>query len=518
MQRSLLDLLRDSVQAQPHAEAVVMAERRVSYARLWGGIEKVAARLYRSGLQPGERVALLLGATPEYVAVYYGILAAGGVVVALNTAAGAAEVTSWLQHSGARIVIGHERFRLKEMPGRCQWLALEDIEVWSRKGVPALPGLHVWDDAALASIIYTSGTTGAPKGVMLSHRNLVSNVLAVSEYLGLTSTDRVVHTLPFHYSYGNSVLHTHLAVGATVLIEPGLAYPHRVLERMVSEQATGFSGVPASYALLLARVHLDAYPLQSLRYLTQAGGPMSPMDIVRVRNQLPQAEFFVMYGQTEATARVTYVPPKRLPGKLGSVGVAIAETEIRIVDDHAQLLPAGAVGNVCVRGPGVMLGYWSDLEATQRVLRDGWLWTGDLGYLDEDGFLYLQGRFSDLIKAGAQRINPLEIEEVLLTLDGVSEAVAAGVPDPLLGEAVKVWLVIHPSSGVSVRQVLAHCRHRLPLYKMPKHVAFIDAVPKTASGKVRRCALVNLDILERGELRNGGAGGFAVEQGCFGAG
>lgn len=518
MPRSLLDLLRSAVGRRPQAEAIVLAERRISYARLWSGIERVAARLREEGLQPGERVALLLGATPEYVAAYYGVLAAGGVVVALNTAAGMAEITAWLRHCGARIAVGDGRLEPQQAAGHCQWLNLAETSVWSGQETPAPLPASLESDSSLASIIYTSGTTGAPKGVMLSHRNLVSNVLAVADYLRLTSADRVLHALPFHYSYGNSVLHTHLAVGATVLIEPGLAYPHRVLERMARERASGFSGVPASFAVLLARAQLDAYPLHSLRYLTQAGGPMSPADIQRVRGLLPQADFFAMYGQTEATARLTYLPPQRVLDKPGSAGVAIADTEIRIVDDEANPLPAGRAGHVCARGPGVMLGYWNDPEATRRVLRDGWLWTGDVGYLDADGFLYLQGRSSDFIKTGAHRISPREIEEVLLSLGEVSEAVAAGVPDPLLGEVIKVWLVMRPGASLSARQVLAHCRHRLPLYKVPRQVVFIDAIPKTASGKVRRNVVVNLDISEQGEPRNVDASEPAVEQGCSGAG
>lgn len=515
---SLLDLLRESVRKGPQAEAVVMAEQRISYAQLWGAVGQVASCLRQMGLQPGDRVALLLDSTPEYVAAYYGVLAAGGVVMALNAAAGATEIAICLRHGRAQIIIGMGRTALQGVSEQCQRLDLAEADLWAEEAGAAWRSISPASDAELASIIYTSGTTGTPKGVMLSHRNLVSNVLAVAEYLQLTASDRVTHTLPFHYSYGNSVLHTHLAVGATVLIEAGLVYPHRILERMVQERVTGFSGVPASYALLLTRARLDAYPLESLRYLTLAGGPMSPAEIMRVRNQLPQAEFFVMYGQTEATARLTYVPPKRLPGKLGTVGVAIADTEVRIVDDQAKQLPAGQVGHVCVRGPGVMLGYWDDLEATRQVLRDGWLWTGDLGYFDDDGFLCLQGRLSDLIKAGAYRISPREIEEVVLSLEGVKEAVAAGVPDPLLGEAVQLWVVVHPDMSLSAKQVLAHCRIMLPLYKMPKRVVFVDAIPKTASGKVRRRAVLGLDVSEQGKRRNDSAVEPAAEQERFGAG
>lgn len=518
MQNSLPALLCSRVRAQPEAEALVQAGRRVTYGQLWRAVEAVAAHLCQAGLRPGERVALLLDASADYVAAYYAILASGGVVVALDTAASAQDIEAWLHHCDARFVISDERRQWLKTSSAHAWLSLAQMDVWAEPAVPALQLAETAGGEALASIIYTSGTTGSPKGVMLSHRNLVSNVLAVADYLQLSAADRVLHALPFHYSYGNSVLHTHLAVGATVVIEQGFAYPHRLLERMVLERVSGFSGVPASYALLLARVQLDSYSLPFLRYLTLAGGPMAPANIARIGHLLPQARFFVMYGQTEATARLTYLPPAELPGRLGAVGIPIANTEIRVVDNAARPLPAGKVGNVCARGPGIMQGYWKDPEATQRVLRDGWLWTGDLGYLDSDGFLYLQGRTGDLIKSGAYRISPTEVEEAVAAFHGVSEVVAAGVPDPLLGEVIKIWVVPHAGAGLSARQVLAHCRDRLPLYKVPKAVEFVEALPRTASGKVQRIVLVSLDALKQGEQGSVDASKTALEQGCFRAG
>lgn len=502
MQRSLVDLLARSVRQQPLAEALVQAERRISYAELWRACTAVAQRLRQQGLQPGERVALLLRASPEYVAAYYGALAAGAVAVPLNADAKPPAIGGLLRHCDARFLISgsglEELARAAIGSAACRLLPAADFGMWTASDAGGeLLDLPV-EPAMPATILYTSGTTGAPRGVLLSHGNLVSNVLAVVAYLRLTPSDRILHVLPFHYSYGNSVLHTHLAAGATVIIEPGFAYPHRILERMAAEGATGFSGVPATYALLLSRTRLDRYPLASLRYLTQAGGAMAAADILRVREQLPQAAFFVMYGQTEASSRLTYLPPERLADKLGSVGRPIAGTELRVVGADGQPLAPNQIGQVCVRGPGVMLGYWNDPDATRQVLRDGWLWTGDLGRLDEEGFLYLHGRVCELIKTGAHRVSPAEIEEVLLGLDGVAEAVAAGIPDPLLGQAIKVWLVPQPGARLGAREVLAHCRRHLPLYKVPKQVAFTAALPRTASGKIRRLALTELEEQQTG--------------------
>ena len=205
-------------------------------------------------------------------------------------------------------------------------------------------------EEALAAIIYTSGTTGHPKGVMLSHTNLYENTRSIIDYLGIGPDDRVMNILPFYYSYGNSVLHTHMAAGGSIVLEDSLLFPHLVLERMVMEKVTGFSGVPATYSLLLNRTKLSEYDLSSLRYMTQAGGAMAPVNIRRIREAIPHAAFFVMYGQTEASARLSYLPPEKLDTKTGSVGIAIPGVELGVFDQDGQPVAPGIVGEICARG------------------------------------------------------------------------------------------------------------------------------------------------------------------------
>src|SRR5690606_18608619 len=268
-----------------------------------------------------------------------------------------------------------------------------------------------WISAAredLAMIIYTSGTTGRPKGVMISHGNLAANTAAIVAYLGLHPADRGLCVLPFHFSYGNSMLHTHLAAGATLIIEDNVAFPQMVLRRMQDEAVTGFSGVPSTFALLLGRCRLQDYDLSSVRYITQAGGAMPHPLIQRLRTELPSARLFVMYGQTEATGRLTYLDPADLDRKLGSVGKPVAGVEIQVCDASGRELPPGEIGEIRARGPNIMLGYWRDPQATQQVLRDGWLYTGDLGHKDNEGFLYIDGRAVEMIKVGAFRVSPQE--------------------------------------------------------------------------------------------------------------
>lgn len=507
---SLVHALRDNAQRQPQAEAVVHGEHRVSYGELWTQAQQIAAYFKSRELKQGDRVALLLENSPEYVAAYYGVLAAGGVVVALNTQAKGRDLANWIEHAGAAWLIAGSRH--PELSAVFE--AMDKPPHWIMVGEAARPITpapeEVWDELtaawqvdvgptidiepnANAVIIYTSGTTGRPKGVTLSHGNLSANVSAIVAYLGLTAEDSIVNVLPFYYSYGNSVLHTHIWAGARLILENSLMYPKKVLQRIADEKATGFSGVPSTYYLLLSRTRLEEFPLGSLRYLTQAGGAMTPTAISRMREVLPHADFYVMYGQTEATARLTYLPPEHLDAKLGAVGVAVSGTEISIMDKHGNVLPAGETGEICARGPHVMVGYWQDLDATAEVLRNGWLCTGDLGRMDDDGFITIEGRASDMIKTGAHRVSPNEIEEALGELDGVAEAAAVGVPDEVMGQVIRVVIVPKPDSALTPRDVQAHCKQRLATYKIPKQVIFADELPRTASGKIQRFKLVELE-------------------------
>ena len=252
--------------------------------------------------------------------------------------------------------------------------------------------------------------------------------------------------------------------------------------------------MPSTFALLLDRVKLDDFDLSALRYLTQAGGAMAPALASRLRAALPQPRLFVMYGQTEATSRLTWLPPERLDEKTGSVGIPIEGVQLRVMREDGQPATPGEEGDVQARGPNVMLGYWNAPDATAAALQDGWLRTGDTGHLDEDGFLYLAGRRSDMIKTGAHRVYPGDIEEAISELATVAEVAVVGTPDDLLGQVVTAYVVarspLRPEDkGRREMEIKAHCRVRLPQYKIPRHIQFVDALPKTASGKVRRVAL-----------------------------
>jgi long-chain acyl-CoA synthetase len=493
----------DQIASQrPSATALRWRATRWSFLELRRAIAAVVKSLDRIGCEPGASVALLVRNSPQYVALYYGVLAAGRVAVPLNAQERSSVLLRQIEHCQARLLIGstdHPEWpalssaaaeagvRLLAISPREDDTALEQFErdLGAEGDDAELPARNTAD---LASIIYTSGTTGRPKGVMLSHGNLAANAAAIIRYLALTPADRGLCVLPFHFSYGNSVLHSHLLAGAELVLEDNFAYPHLTVQRIQDEGITGFPGVPSTFALLLARCNLSDYQLGSLRYLTQAGGSMPRPLIERLHAELPRVKLFIMYGQTEATARLTYLPPDKLESKMGSVGKAVPGVEIDVrFDGRSQ--PPGEIGEICARGPSIMLGYWNDERATAEVLRDGWLHTGDLGHRDDDGFFYIDGRSVDMIKVGAFRVSPQEIEEVIAGIAGVEEVCAAGMTDELLGQAVKVTIVRREGAELDERAVKAHCRQHLAAYKVPKQVEFVSVMPRTSSGKIQRFKL-----------------------------
>lgn len=505
----------------PQRIALVEGARQLDYAALAAQALAFARHLRQAGCRDGDRVAVLLPNCLEAVVAIYGSWLAGCVAVPLNVQARARDFAPWLRHSGAAVLV-HEAgnrevdatlpalspppLRIVVAPAAADgavpsvaaigaddagqgavvaWDAALATETGAAAGMPATAAPD-----AVAAILYTSGTTGAPKGVTLTHANFSANVDAIVQYLALRADDSILTILPFYYSYGASVLHTHLAVGARLVIEQNLVFPHLIVESMARERVSGFAGVPSTYALLLDRVALAEHDLAALRYVTQAGGAMPQALTRRLREALPQARLIVMYGQTEATARLAWLPPERLDDKPGSAGMAIPGVQLQIRDDHGQPLAAGQPGELWARGDNVMAGYWQDPAATAEVLRDGWLRTGDMGLLDAEGYLFLAGRRSDMIKTGAHRVHPLDIEEAVAELPGVVEVAAVGIDDATLGQAIKVVVVLAAGAPQDADRIRAHCRQRLASYKIPRQVEFVSSLPKTASGKIRRALLI----------------------------
>ncbi len=502
----------------PDKVFVVYGERRATYGEVLTRSRAVAAWLASDGLGAGGRVGILLDDPHDYIAAYFGVLMAGGVVVALNTQTTPRTLSAVLNDCDVSCLFTHRKFWRFVRPALDTVPSLRAVAVAGGGGTP--PGSRVpivgLEDvlegevqgsgfkvrdcepgtrnpepaggaaAPLAQIIYTSGTTGAPKGVMLTHANLVANTLSIVAYLGLTEKDRVMAVLPFFYSYGNSVLLTHTAVGGSLVVNQSFLYPNVILDQMSGESVTGFSGVPSTFAILLNRSSIRDYRFPHLRYVTQAGGAMSPKHAAEIKQVLPDADVFIMYGQTEASARLSYLPPGDLLRKAGSIGKAIPGVTLRVLCPDGQPAKVGEVGEIVATGPNVMAGYWGKPEETARVLKDGALWTGDLARVDDEGYLYIVSRKSDMIKSGAHRIAPKEIEEILLEHPAVHEAAVVGVPDEILGESIRACVVLQEGRECGKKELLRHCKRNLPAFKVPHTVVFLQELPKTASGKVKK--------------------------------
>jgi acyl-CoA synthetase (AMP-forming)/AMP-acid ligase II len=323
---------------------------------------------------------------------------------------------------------------------------------------------------------------------MLSHRNLVHNARSVVEYLGLGPTDRVMVVLPFYYIFGRSLLYTHILSCGSLVIDNRFAYPSVVLNTMQEQEVTCLAGVPTTYSILLNKSDLRTRTFPHLRFVAQAGGGMSKELQKAVAEAIRPARLFVMYGATEAAPRLTYVEPEMLPRKWGSIGKAIPDMEVIVADEQGRRVPPNVQGEIAARGTSIMMGYWKDPEATAQVLRHGYYFTGDLGYEDEDGYMFVTGRARDMIKAGGNRVSGKEIEDVVYSVPGVVEAAVIGVPDEILGEAIKVFVV--PASPELTEEALKNeLKQRLPVFKHPKWVEIRPSLPKTQSGKILKSEL-----------------------------
>ncbi len=483
-----------NARTNPKQLAVIQQERQITYKELGLLAGALARGLTDAGYEPGDRLVLVAPNSIEYVITALGCLIGGFTLVSLNTAADTKDLNNWLQHAQASLLIYDPAIKsAKELvttlkntlslaigkgePSSLSWAQLTNSQ-------PMEPLQR--EDNDLATIIYTSGTTGSPKGVMLSHGNLASNTQAIIEYLELKAGDRTLCVLPFYYSYGNSLLHTHMATGASLVLENHFLYPQKVMARVSEHGITGFSGVPSTYALLLSRTELEKMELSTLRYITQAGGPMPVAHQQQLRQKIPQAQLFIMYGQTEATARLTYLPPKKLGEKQGSAGIPISGINMKIQDAIGNPVSAHTEGEVCVSGSSIMLGYWRDETATNKALRNNYLHTGDMGYLDEDGYLFLTGRNTEFIKTGAHRVSPLEIEEIISQVRGVQEVAVTSAPDEILGGIIRAVIVPNSDEPPEEMTIKRYCKENLANYKVPRIIEFAPNLPKTSSGKIKR--------------------------------
>ncbi len=344
-----------------------------------------------------------------------------------------------------------------------------------------------FDENRLAEIIFTSGSTGEPKGVMITHKNIIANTDSIIKYLHLTGDDVMEIVLPFYYCYGLSLLHTHMKVGGSIVFNNNFMFLGSVINDLKKYECTGFAGVPSHFQILLRKsksFKTESFP--SLRYVTQAGGKLHKAFIKEFTDHQPDIAFYVMYGQTEATARLSYLPPDKLEEKLGSLGKAIPGVVLDIIDDSGKSIQdPGIVGELVAKGDNIMKGYLGDEEDTKKTVQDGWLHTGDLAYKDEEGYFYHTARMKEIIKVGGRRISPKEIEEVIVTIPGVVDCSISGIYDDILGEALKADIVVSDMNDEMVDEIFFKrlCAEKLALEKVPQVIHFSNRLDIAPTGK-----------------------------------
>jgi acyl-CoA synthetase (AMP-forming)/AMP-acid ligase II len=508
----LHDLLAESAARCPDKPAAIFPKERATFAQLEQQSGAVASRLRRLGIGPGQRVAILWENTLAALVYYWGILRSGACTVDLPATLGHATLEGALVESRPDAVAVQPHLLQKMTEGGFQMCpkvilstadaagiaaplllagrsfhALEEIlETESLTTLPPRP-----DPSNAAMIIYTSGTTGRPKGVMLSHESLLFNVSAFNSRLGLTQDDSLLLVAPLHYIHGRIQLLTYTMLGGTLFFSAGFRFPQEVLRELVTCGATGLSGVPYHFLVLLGYSKLKTTPLPHLRKLMITGGALSPAQQRELQDAIPHAALHVNYGLTESSPRLTHLGPSHeVFARPTSCGRALPGVTIEILGEDGAPLETGAVGEIAAGGPGIMKGYVSgDERASGRIDQEGRLRTGDLGYLDAEGYLFLAGRNSDMIKSAGERLFPGEIEEVLQTHPGVRESAVFGVPDPILGERIVACVVAAPDHRPSPQGLKTHCLQSLPHVRIPKDVYFVSELPRTSSGKLRRDAL-----------------------------
>jgi acyl-CoA synthetase (AMP-forming)/AMP-acid ligase II len=357
-----------------------------------------------------------------------------------------------------------------------------------QESTAALPAVI---DLDLAAIIYTSGSTGDPKGVTMSHRNMVSASTSITTYLENVEDDIILNTLPFSFDYGLYQLIMSMQMGATLVLEKTFGFPYQIIEHTKKYQVTGLPCVPTIFALLLQLESLEDENLDCVRYISNTAAALPPNYIPRLQKIFPRARIYSMYGLTECK-RVSYLPPDRVTDKPDSVGIAMPNTEVWVVDEQGNELPRGKVGELVVRGGSVMRGYWRDPEATTERLKPGrypWetvLYTGDLFRMDNEGFLYFVARKDDIIKCRGERVHPKEIETVLYSMDEILNARVIGVPHEIYGQAIKAEIIPREGARLDERKVRAYCRKHLEDLMVPQFIEFVKELPVSTSGKIKR--------------------------------
>lgn len=477
---NVAELLERSALWHGERTALVFGDRRWTYRELDAQASSLAGGLSGLGLQPGERVGLHLPNGPEFVLAYYAAQKAGLVPLSLNVTYTAEEIRYIVGDAAASAVLTADPVARSlpvrsAMPSVRHLLNAPELATLTGKPVRALGR----DRDETAAILYTSATTGRPKGVMLTHANVVSNAHATVHHLRMTPDDRGLCALPMFHCFGqNFILNALVAAGGLLVLQERFA-PEAFAEAVARDRITLFYAVPTMYIVLLAAGR--AHDFASVRLFFSAAAPL-PTDVERRWHEVYGRWIHQGYGLTECSPFASYNHEHAF--RPGAVGTPIENVEMKIADEAGRELPDGELGEILIKGPNVMKGYFANPPATAEAIRDGWLRSGDIGYRDADGYYFIVDRVKDMINVSGFKVFPREVEEVLFRHPAVKEAAVVGVPDPVRGEAVKAFVVLNPGAAAGPEELRELCRGAIAAYKVPETVELIDALPKNPTGKI----------------------------------
>jgi len=512
-QRVLGEELSVRAHSHPDKAAVIVEGVSYSYGQLLDSASRLAGALQSRGLVRGDRVAVYMDNTWPCVVSIYAVLLAGGVFFVINPQTKAEKVRFLLENSGTKILLTDGHIASVFVPVLQQISIVEHV-IYSGtlKRVPddetgfiRFDDLIAGDDPSaqfsqvipndLAALIYTSGSTGRPKGVMQTHQAMVFAAWSLIEYLRLSSSDKIMLVLPLAFDYGLYQLLMTIMLGATLVIERSFTFPPQIYKKMAEEQVTVFPGVPTIFAMMIATHRRKKMVFPSVTRVTNTAAALSASFIPELKEIFPNALIYKMYGQTECK-RISYLEPECVDLKPASVGKAIPGTEVFLLSPDGNSVERGESGILHVRGPHVMVGYWKQPEMTARVIKKGYvpgervLCTHDWFHMDDEGYLYFEGRSDDIIKTRGEKVSPLEVENVLLAIAGIKEVAVMGVADETLGQFVKAFVVVEEGIEFADRQLRKMCLANLENFMVPQEIVCLTEMPKTANGKIDKKQLI----------------------------
>ena len=466
-------------------EFLLGSKETISFRKLYNDSLKIASYL-KETIGENQNVLLISPNSVFFLTTYFGIIKSGNTCIPLNFAIEQNNLDYVLNTTESTTVFIAKGIKRKLEFNSTIRLIDEDDSVSIINDQKLIKFNSDFDKNRVAEIIFTSGSTGEPKGVMISHQNIISNTDSIIEYLRLDQNDIMLVVMPFYYCYGLSLLHTHLKVGGSIVFNNSFIFLGSVMNDLKNYKCTGFAGVPSHFQILLKKSQtFKTTEFPDLRYVTQAGGKLHTVFIEEFIKAFPNKDFYVMYGQTEATARLSYMPPNILESKLSSIGKAIPGVELKVVNEKGKEVGLNEEGELLARGGNIMLGYYKDEKGTNETLKDGWLHTGDMAKVDGDGYFYLVARKKEILKVRGKRVSPKEIEAVILSVPEVVDCTIEGIEDELLGEAIQATIVLNGrlNEAEMKDKILQTCGQNLSVYKIPQKIVFEANMKMSSTGK-----------------------------------